>query len=64
MEFSKKKMKQIVLLMVIAALLVLCVINSQGIMNALGLVIKIAMPFITGCAIDFVLIIVINLIEI
>lgn len=63
MEFSKKKMKQIELLMVIAALLVLCVINSQGIMNALGLVIKIAMPFITGCAIAFVLNIVMNLIE-
>ena len=63
MEFSKKKMKQIVLLMVIAAILVLCVINSQGIMNAVGLVIKIAMPFITGCAIAFVLNIVMNLIE-
>lgn len=63
MEFSKKKMKQIVLLMVIAAILVLCVINSQGIMNAVGLVIKIAMPFITGFAIAFVLNIVMNLIE-
>ena len=63
MEFSKKKMKQIVLLMVIAAILVLCVINSQGIMNAVGLVIKIAMPFLTGCAIGFVLNIVMNLIE-
>ena len=40
MEFSKKKMKQIVIFMVIAAILVLCVINSQGIMNDIGLATK------------------------
>lgn len=63
MEISKEKFKQIITLMIIAAILVLCIIYCDSILNALGLAFGITMPFIAGGAVAFVLNIPLNLIE-
>ena len=55
MGFSKEKFRQIVLLMVIAAALVLVIIYSHQILGALGVAVSIIMPFAAGGAIAFVL---------
>lgn len=55
MGFSKEKFRQIVLLMVIAAALVLVIIYSHQILGALGVAVSIIMPFVAGGAIAFVL---------
>lgn len=55
MGFSKEKFRQIVLLMVIAAALVLVIIYSHQIFGALGVAVSIIMPFVAGGAIAFVL---------
>lgn len=55
MGFSKEKFRQIVLLMVIAAALVLVIIYSHQILGALGVAVGIIMPFAAGGAIAFVL---------
>lgn len=55
MGFSKEKFRQIVLLMVIAAALVLVIIYSHQIFGALGVAVSIIMPFAAGGAIAFVL---------
>lgn len=63
MGFSKEKFRQIVLLMIIAAALVLVIIYSNSILGALGLAVSIIMPFVAGGAIAFVLNIPMNQIE-
>jgi len=55
MGFSKEKIKQICLLMVFAAVLVLAVMYSSAIFKGIGLAVSIASPFIIGGAIAFVL---------
>ena len=55
MGFSKEKFRQIVLLMIIAAALVLVIIYSHQIFGALGVAVSIIMPFAAGGAIAFVL---------
>ncbi len=55
MGFSKEKFRQIVLLMVIAAALVLVIIYSHQIFGTLGVAVSIIMPFAAGGAIAFVL---------
>ena len=55
MGFSKEKFRQIVLLMVIAAALVLVIIYSHQLFGALGVAVSIIMPFAAGGAIAFVL---------
>lgn len=55
MKLSKELMKQIILLMCIAAALVLAVIYSGSIIKGLQLCVEMATPLIIGCAIAFVL---------
>lgn len=55
MGFSKEKIKQICLLMVLAAVLALAVIYSNVIFGGIGLAFRIASPFLVGGVIAFVL---------
>lgn len=55
MGFSKEKMKQISLLMILAAALVLAVIYSDVIFKGIGMAFGIAAPFIVGGVIAFIL---------
>lgn len=55
MEFSRKKTKQIIGLMVLAALLVLAVMHSGTVFYGVNLLISIAKPFLIGGVIAFVL---------
>lgn len=55
MGFSKEKMKQISLLMILAAVLVLAVIYSDVIFKGIGMAFGIAAPFIVGGVIAFIL---------
>lgn len=55
MGFSREKMRQIALLMLLAAALALAVIYSSQLAAAAGALVSILSPFIAGCAIAFVL---------
>ena len=55
MGFSKEKIKQICLLMVLAAVLTLAVIYSNVIFGGISLAFRIASPFLVGGVIAFVL---------
>ena len=63
MEISKEKMRQIILLMVVASLLALIVIFSRDLIHALRFLVGICTPFILGGSIAFVLNIPMKLIE-
>lgn len=63
MEFSKTKMRQIALLMVLATVLIMMVIYCKDILKAVDLTIAIIAPFIAGAAMAFVLNIPMNFIE-
>lgn len=63
MEFSKTKMRQIALLMVLATVLIMMVIYCKDILKAVDLAIAIIAPFIAGAAMAFVLNIPMNFIE-
>lgn len=55
MGYSKEKIKQICMLMVLAALLILTVIYSHDIWRGVKFVFDIAMPFVVGGVVAFVL---------
>ena len=55
MGFDKKKIKQIRQLMLLAAILILGLIYSQEVFNAISMLVGIMKPFIYGGVIAFVL---------